>query len=211
MTAGAEVQAPITGEQGTPISESGGRDRRPRDRYGRDRRQRQPAESEHDVVVAETTAPVPEPGEQTEEPRARKSYFDLSQQTQEPDAEISAANTTPAPSSSAALALTPDSLVVVETADATSQRTVTMPSIEPYQLPHQELESLASSAGLIWVNSDAVRVAQAQAAILAEPRLPHIPRERPAPVPVDDRPLVLVETRLDLHAVRLPFEESTRA
>ncbi len=210
LSASAEVEVPSTSEQGAAASETGGRERRPRDRYGRDRRQRQSAATDQDVVVAETTAAMPELAEQTDEPRPRKSYFDLSQQTQEAAAVHADANTTPAPSSSAALAVTPDSAMVVEAASATGQRAVAMPSIEPYQLPHQELESLASSAGLIWVNSDAIRVAQAQAAILAEPRPPHIPRERPAPAPVDDRPLVLVETRLDLNTVRLPFEESAR-
>jgi ribonuclease E len=33
-----------------------------------------------------------------------------------------------------------------------------------------------------------------------------VPRERPAPVVIDEGPLVLVETRRDLSQVKLPFE-----
>jgi ribonuclease E len=61
------------------------------------------------------------------------------------------------------------------------------------------------------VNSDADKVAAAQAAIAAEPKPVHVPRERPAPVALDDRPLILVETRRDLRDMKLPFEGETTA
>jgi ribonuclease E len=51
---------------------------------------------------------------------------------------------------------------------------------------------------LEWVNSDADRVAAVQAAIAAEPKPVHVPRERPPVVVMDEGPLVLVETRKDL-------------
>ena len=61
-----------------------------------------------------------------------------------------------------------------------------------------ELQAIAQNSGLEWVNSDAARIAAVQAAIAAEPKPVHVPRERPAPVVVDEGPLVLVETRKEL-------------
>jgi ribonuclease E len=61
-----------------------------------------------------------------------------------------------------------------------------------------ELRAIAQGSGLEWVNSDADRVAAVQAAIAAEPKPVHVPRERPPVVVVDEGPLVLVETRKDL-------------
>ena len=75
-------------------------------------------------------------------------------------------------------------------------------------LPIGSLQQLASEAGLEWVNSDADKVAAVQAAIAAEPKPVRIPRERPPVVILDEGPLVLVETRKDLSAMVLPFEES---
>ena len=65
---------------------------------------------------------------------------------------------------------------------------------------------VASAAGLQWINSDADKVAAVQAAIAAEPKPVHIPRERPPAVVLDEGPLVLVETRRDLRDLQLPFE-----
>jgi ribonuclease E len=42
-------------------------------------------------------------------------------------------------------------------------------------------------------------------AIAAEPQPVRVPRERPAPVSLDEGPLVLVETRRDLGEMRLPL------
>jgi ribonuclease E len=65
---------------------------------------------------------------------------------------------------------------------------------------------VAGDSGLQWVHSQPERVAQAQAAIAAEPKPVHVPRQRP-PVPqLDEGPLVLVETRRDLRSMPLPFE-----
>jgi ribonuclease E len=60
------------------------------------------------------------------------------------------------------------------------------------------LHAIAQGSGLEWVNSDADRIAAAQAAIAAEPKPVHVPRERPPVVVMDEGPLVLVETRKDL-------------
>jgi ribonuclease E len=65
---------------------------------------------------------------------------------------------------------------------------------------------VAQASGLEWVNSDAGKVAEVQAAIAAEPKPSHVPREPRPVVVVDEGPLVLVETRKDLSEVRLPFE-----
>lgn len=82
-----------------------------------------------------------------------------------------------------------------------------MPRVQTFELPVQELISVAQGSGLEWVNSDAEKIAAAQAAIAAEPRPVHVPRERPPVVVVDEGPLVLVETRRDLRDLTLPFEQ----
>lgn len=78
----------------------------------------------------------------------------------------------------------------------------------PYVLPVQELQALAQAAGMQWVLSDPEKIAAAQAAIAAEPAPVHVPRERPAPVVLDEGPLILVETRKNLAELQLPFEAS---
>ena len=80
-----------------------------------------------------------------------------------------------------------------------------MPKVQSYSLPLGDLQQIASGSGLEWVNSDADKVAQVQAAIAAEPKPVHVPRERPPVVVIDEGPLVLVETRKDLAEMKLPF------
>ncbi|EGI77438.1 Rne/Rng family ribonuclease [Hylemonella gracilis] len=82
-----------------------------------------------------------------------------------------------------------------------------LPRVQSYKLPVGALNEMASTAGLQWVNSDADKVAAVQAAIAAEPKPVHVPRERPAPVVLDEGPLILVETRKDLSELKLPFEQ----
>jgi ribonuclease E len=82
-----------------------------------------------------------------------------------------------------------------------------LPRVQPFMLPLGELNQVADAAGLQWVNSDAEKVATVQAAIAAEPKPVHVPRERPAPVVIDEGPLILVETRKDLRELNLPFEQ----
>ena len=76
----------------------------------------------------------------------------------------------------------------------------------PYVLPLEDLHRIAQDSGLQWVNSDADKIAAAQAAIAAEPKPVHVPREPKPPVVIDEGPLILVETRKDLSQVKLPFE-----
>jgi ribonuclease E len=73
----------------------------------------------------------------------------------------------------------------------------------------QDLAQVASASGLQWVNSDTAKIAQIQAAMAAEPRPVHVPRERPPAVVLEASPLVLVETQRDLRNMSLPFEEGT--
>lgn len=86
-----------------------------------------------------------------------------------------------------------------------------LPKVQSYTLPMDSLASLAQSAGLEWVNSDSDKVAVAQAGIAAAPKPVHVPREKPPVVVTDEGPLVLVETRRDLNAMALPFDEPATA
>lgn len=81
-----------------------------------------------------------------------------------------------------------------------------MPKLTPFVLPLADLEQIAQSSGLIWVNSDEEKIAAAHAAIAAEPQQVHVPRERVALVVEDVGPLILVETKRDLRNIELPFE-----
>ena len=85
---------------------------------------------------------------------------------------------------------------------------ISLPKVQSYALPLDELAQVAQSSGLQWVNSDAAKIAEAKAAIAAEVKPVHVPRERPPLVVADEGPLVLVETRRDLGAMSLPFEKS---
>ncbi|WP_395702976.1 ribonuclease E/G [Aquabacterium sp.] len=78
--------------------------------------------------------------------------------------------------------------------------------VEPYVLPLEELQRIAESSGLQWVNSDVEKIRLVQEAIAAEPRAVHVPRERRPATVIDTGPLVLVETRKDLSQLKLPFE-----
>jgi ribonuclease E len=70
-----------------------------------------------------------------------------------------------------------------------------------------DLQAVAQTSGLQWVNSDPARIAAVQAAIAAEAPVVHTPRERPAPVQIQEGPLVLVETKRDLAKPDLPSGE----
>jgi ribonuclease E len=82
-----------------------------------------------------------------------------------------------------------------------------LPKVRPFELPVTDLVQVAEGSGLQWVNSDAEKIAAAQAAMAAEPKPVRVPRERPPVVVVDEGPLVLVETRRDLTEMKLPFEQ----
>ncbi len=81
-----------------------------------------------------------------------------------------------------------------------------MPVVSKFDLPVSDLAQVALGSGLEWVNSDAQKIAAVQAAIAAEPKPAHVPRERAPTVVSEDGPLVLVETKRDLRDM-LPFEQ----
>jgi ribonuclease E len=92
---------------------------------------------------------------------------------------------------------------------AQGEAALTMPApalVVSFELPTDELQAVASAAGLQWVNSDAEKIRAVQEAMANEPKPIHVPRE-PKPVELpDEGPLVLVETRKDLSQFKLPFE-----
>ena len=92
------------------------------------------------------------------------------------------------------------------TATAAAPVAAVAPVVPKFDLPISDLNSLAGSAGLDWVHSNADSVRAAQDAIANAPKPMHVPRERPPAVVIDEGPLVLVETRKDLSQVKLPFD-----
>jgi ribonuclease E len=114
---------------------------------------------------------------------------------------LATANGAPATTVSAAAVATvaPTSATTPATAPAG------LPKVQTYVLPVASLIEVAEGSGLKWVNSDPEKIAQAQAAIAAEPKPVHVPRERPPAVVIEEGPLVLVETRKDLSNLNLPF------
>ena len=111
-------------------------------------------------------------------------------------------------SSSDAAAHAPEHSHTPAPAAANTATVAGMPKVTSYDLPLAQLQDVAQSSGLQWVNSNPERVAQIQAAIAAEPKPVHVPRERPAPVVLDEGPLVLVETKRDLGQLHMPFENT---
>ncbi len=178
------------------------RERRSRDRYGRDRRER----SREEVTSADTrNEPVETPAEAPAEEAPQRSYFTMpvapSASAESPvdvDTPVVAATVEPV----AVLAV---NTVAAAPAPAAAQ-TPGMPAVTAYTLPVDDMQQVAQAAGLEWVNSDQEKVAKVQAAIAAEPKPVHVPREPRPVVVVDEGPLVLVETRRDLRQVTLPFE-----
>lgn len=86
-----------------------------------------------------------------------------------------------------------------------------LPRVATFALPMAELQQVAASTGLQWVNSDTDKIAAVQAAIAAEPKPIRVPRERPVATVAEEGPLVLVETRRDLSNMTLPFEQPPAA
>ena len=168
---------------------------RSRDRYGRDRRERAPRETSEASADAVDGLPLPA---ETPSRLANAPAHDLA-----PVEVVAAA----APRDPVMVVQPPAASASIDVPAPTSARR-SLPRVTPFDLPLAQLAQIAEGSGLHWVNSDADRIAQAQAAIAAEPMPVHIPRERPAPVILDEGPLVLVETRRDLSGVVLPFERS---
>ena len=180
------------GEDGS--QERAPRERRSRDRYGRDRRER----GDRTDANADSAAAAAEGNNEQRMPVTAELNFSEPVTTQ-----ASAPALAPVQASVPAPAPAP----VPAHAPAAPART--LPQVASYDLPLQDLAQVASASGLQWVNSDATKIAQIQAAMAAEPRPVHVPRERPPAVVLETSPLVLVETQRDLRNMSLPFEEGT--
>ncbi len=208
-----EAREPREGREPT----EGKDNREPRER--RERRGRQPqAEAQRpttEVTTAEvalntadpTTAPTPEAvATEAGAPERRRSRERPGRERRERQArpESNPTNESAAPASvEATAAVSPDA---AKPAVASVKRG--MPAIQAYTLPTHDLIQVAQAAGMEWVNSNPERVSAVQAAIAAEPKPIHVPRERPAPVVLDEGPLILVETRADLRQQAFGFESS---
>ena len=77
---------------------------------------------------------------------------------------------------------------------------------QAFVLPLDELQRIAETSGLQWVNSDGDKMRATRQAMAQEPAPAHVPRERKPVLLADDGPLVLVETRKNLSQLKLPFE-----
>ena len=180
------------------------RERRSRDRYGRDRRERNPnadnlndansdsytdansnlSAGEHQQAEGSTSE-----GQTPDVAPVTRSYFDRTASATTPASVNTPAQTASSP----------------ETPSAAKQSASGLPKVQAFELPIASLVQVAESSGLQWVNSDPAKIAQVQAAIAAEPKPVHVPRVRPPAVVLDEGPLVLVETRKDLSEMKLPF------
>ncbi|MEO8023772.1 MAG: ribonuclease E/G, partial [Polaromonas sp.] len=203
------VPASSTDIQARPDGQEEGQDRQPRerrsrDRYGRDRRER-----------GEQRGDQPVDGQVEGNASASVESFESNQAVAlEGHAQAApelVATATPAPVMAAAapapVAAAPAIVVPAAPAAVAAPAARVLPKVQSYELPLQDLAQVASSSGLQWVNSDAGKIAEVQAAMAAEPKPIHVPRARPPAPQLDSGPLVLVETKRDLRDMTLPFEQ----
>jgi ribonuclease E len=205
------VDAQLSGDVNdqAPRSENGEpREKRSRDRYGRERTPRgDRSEREERPDLRIPAQPAAQPAETAEAhmvaPQATPVVASVAPAMPEVSAvpPVRAVASAPAPVAAAAAP-------AVAVAAATVDR---MPKVTSYTLPTETLVDVAQSTGLQWVNSDSAKIAAVQVAIAAEPKPIHVPRVRPEPVSIDAGPLVLVETKRDLRDMTLPFEQPPAA
>jgi len=112
-------------------------------------------------------------------------------------AEAAAPQPTPAPatggngsaaSPAVTVAVATPELIVVPT-------TYSPPMARPAPMPVEQLQAVLQLAGLSLVQTEPARLRETQARLDAEPRAVRVPRERPVLPPLDQGPLVQVETR----------------
>lgn len=176
------------------------REKRSRDRYGRERAPRGERNNQRnergDRPIQNADVNAVDAQNQSVEPLTDDQGEPHQREVQpEVQAPVQAATVAPAPQT-------------VAVAHSTATASSAMPAVTAFALPLESLQQIAAGSGLQWVNSDPARIAAVQAAIAAEPKPIHVPRERPAPVILDTGPLVLVETKRDLRHMTLPFEEA---
>ena len=182
--------------------------RRGRDRFGRERRERsdrseQPADGSA-VPAASATVQFSEPNQ----PLAQEARAPLATEFVAPVGAPAAAYTAPVLATAPPRAPAPVAAAAPVKAAAAAPTATALPKVQSYDLPLQDLAQVAQGSGLQWVNSDATKIAEAQAAIAAAVKPVHVPRERAVATVSDEGPLVLVETKRDLAAMTLPFEKS---
>jgi ribonuclease E len=224
----SEVNAPVdtdatvvkseaaTTESGSRDDNAVAREKRSRDRYGRERKPRGERTERPDIASPQATLPLESESATEQDVTPRKSYFTQTSQVPAVASEPEAAKETPIevpiPKVEAVAVVTvPETQVIEVTPTALANTTLApsgMPKLQPFELNLDELAQIAQQSGLTWVNSDAAKVASVQSAIAAEPKPVHVPRQRPTVQPQDDRPLVLVETKRDLRGTTLPFEST---
>ena len=73
--------------------------------------------------------------------------------------------------------------------------TIALPAAQPAPLPVDQLQPVLELAGLTLVQTEPSKHADAVARLAAEPRSKRVPRERPILPPLEEAPLVQVETR----------------
>ncbi len=216
---GSEEQVPqaAPGAQGERPNEP--REKRSRDRYGRDRGQRGDRGNRSEEVNVDDPQPqsyFTRPAATTESTDAPAAPVTASSEAVVPEAVATPSSVAKPPptrqEAQIATASTPVSAPAPVAAPAPESKAASgMPAVAGYALPIESLHQVATGSGLQWVNSDPARIAAVQTAIAAEPKPVHVPRERPAPVTLDEGPLILVETKRDLRNMTLPFEQDTVA
>jgi ribonuclease E len=221
-----EGQAPVTQDSEGNGNSNGNngepREKRSRDRYGRDRGPRGERAPRHDFtengvteIAAGETAPLAAQTPVIVQLAQQQAYTPATSSSEPaaatPVVEVPAIAAAPVAVNEAAavtkVAVTASAPKAPAPTEAAS--TAAMPKVTSYALPQDDLIQVAQGSGLKWVNTNADSVAKVQAAIAAEPQPVHVPRERPAPVSIDAGPLVLVETKRDLRNMTLPFEETS--
>ncbi|HET7795381.1 MAG TPA: Rne/Rng family ribonuclease [Rhizobacter sp.] len=198
----AESEGAPAAEAGTERGEREGRRRR--GRGGRDRQRR-------DETGEEAGAPGAEAGVSQDETPAPVAEEPQHLATTVTPAVVEEA-VAPAPAEPQVVEAAPAHAPVVQEAQAAPAPApapapvAAVPPPEAFVLPTAQLISVAESAGLQWVNSDADKIRAVQEAMAREPKPVHVPREPKPVVAIDEGPLVLVETRKDLSQIKLPFE-----
>jgi ribonuclease E len=193
MPLAPQAVAPLPAENGEAGDREGARRRRRRGGRGRNRGDGAPGEQGNGTDEAQLDA-----GELSREPEV---------------ADIEAEAPFEAPVVAEVAAPMPQPMatsrpIVVPAPVAVPATPVGMTKAAPYALPIEQLNAVASSAGLEWVHSDSDKVRAAQAAIAAEIQPERVPRLPKPPVELDDGPLILVETKKDLSQIKLPFDRA---
>ena len=167
------------------------KEKRSRDRYGRDRRDRSgsvgpsPVQGAESLMGASATTGATDSQDATQHGETRSA-----------DQAVAALPTTGS------------------SANATVEDTRTTPfspqKSTSFNLNIEEMQEIARSAGLDWINSDPSKVERVRleaAVALPKKRTPRAPKPQ---IKIDEGPLVLVETRKSLEDVKLPFDSQNQ-